>query len=181
MTIHRCKQALACSVLFLLAVSGLHAQLDPTSTEGAKAAVLAGSISQVAFLNLDRVTRCDGAIRNFNLNMASGQAGVNSTPPVAPFAWELAPPNQDGFVFYQISTVKKLVCNVPISTFNAGAPQAPKPPNVIDVGPAIFGKWHSVGPNDTFPPGMTTPPMADGALYQKFGAPVGPGWYLQVN
>ena len=152
-----------------------------TSLESARANILASSTEQVQRLNDDLRVRFDSAMTDFNLNMASGQSGVNSTPPKAPFAYELAPPNEDGFVFYQISKTTRIVGTVTPATFNAGAPQPPKPKNVIDIGTNFFGKWWSVGPMDTFPCGMTTPPQADGHIYEKYCAPVGPGWYLQLN
>jgi len=55
-----------------------------------------------------------------------------------------------------------------------------KTPNTIDIGKNICGKWYSVGPLDSFPAGMETPPQADGHTYEKFNAVVGAGWYLQV-
>ncbi|MBZ5618577.1 MAG: hypothetical protein LAQ69_07625 [Acidobacteriia bacterium] len=143
---------------------------------------LAASTAQVARLNADLQTRFDQQVTDFNLNMASGQSGVNHTPPEPPFAWELAPADAVGFMFYQISKTTKIVGTVTPTTFNAyDASQIVKPKNVIDVGVNFFGKWFSVGPHDTFPSGMTTPPQADGHTYEKFAAPVGPGWYLQVS
>jgi len=58
-------------------------------------------------------------------------------------------------------------------------------PNTIDVGKCIGGKWFSVGPKDTFQAGNATPPNTvseDGVTgsFEKYGAPVGAGWYLQV-
>ncbi len=185
MTFNRCKQAFACTFLLLLAFTGLQAQVDPNSIEGAQAAVLAGSIAQVAFLNGDRISRCDTAIDNFNLNNQSGQDNVNKTPPVAPFAWELAPPSTDsaslGYVFYQLSKTTRLTCTHVISLFNAfDASKIVKPANFIDIGNAINGgPWYVVGFNDTFPVGLSTPPQADGHTYQKFGAVAGKGWYLR--
>jgi hypothetical protein len=185
MQFQRCKQSFALVFIALLAVSGLYAQVDPTSIEGAQAAVLAGSIAQVAFLNADRVTRCDGAIDNFNLNNQSGQDNVNKVPPLAPFKWELAPPNQDGFVFYQLSTTQRVTCTHVLNLFNAfDASKVVKPANFIDVGVEMVSMpgWFVVGQNDTFPSGQTTPPMPpDGRRYLKWGTAVGRGWYQRVN
>lgn len=153
-----------------------------TTLEDAIANQLADSTDMVARLRANDQFNYDQSIRNFDANMESGQPNVNEKPPVAPFAWVLSPPNAAGFVFYERSNTIRLTSSIPIDTFDAGAPQAPKPLNVIDIGKSINGtKWYSVGPMDTFPLGMTTPPQTDGHTYQKFGAPVGAGWYLQVS
>ena len=184
MTIARFRLAFLACVLsagLLFTPTAAFGQADnDTTLAGAVRHQLAASTAQVELLNADRTGRYDTAITNFNLNMASGQQGVNTKPPVAPFAWVLTPPDVNGMVFYAISSTVKIVGTVPVSTFNAGAPQPAKAPNVIDIGKSIGGsKWYTVGPDDTFPLGMTTPPQADGHTYLKFGAPVGAGWYLQ--
>jgi hypothetical protein len=157
---------------------------DATSLEAAFANQLAASTDQVARLNQDLKLRYDGLWNNFVINVESGQRD-NSNPPQPPMAWELFPaPPKDGsapnyFVFYQVGQTP--ICAMP-AVPNNHMPVDPStlPKNVIVIGTNFYGKWYSVGPNDTFPVGMSTPPQADGHVYEKFGAPVGPGWYLQV-
>jgi hypothetical protein len=97
-------------------------------------------------------------------------------------AWELAPPDANGFVFYQIGTTP--VCAMPPLPYYASGNATPTPvPNTIHIGNRIgTSNWFQALPGDTFPNGMTTPPMtsADGVngVFEKFGAPVGIGWYL---
>jgi hypothetical protein len=125
------------------------------------------------------------AYTDYVANMQTGEniPADRRVPPKPPMAWELAPPNADGFVFYQVGTTP--VCDPgPAVTCNYDNPQPNTQPNVIMLGgpiPGGGGKWYQALKGDTFPSGMTTPPQPDGHTYEKFGAPVGPGWYLQVS
>ena len=155
---------------------------DQTTLEAAQSNILASSTAMVARLNADLKTRYLSAFADYVANMESGEVVPEDrrVPPKPPHAWELAPPNSDGLVFYQVGTTP--VCDMPPLPFYAAGNTAPvKVANTIEVGRNITGKWYSVGPNDTFPSGMTTPPQPDGHVYEKFGAPVGAGWYLQVG
>jgi hypothetical protein len=164
-----------------MSTSPITLTVDPTSLEAAIANQLAASTGQVAWLNADLKSRYLSKFHDYVLNVESGQRD-NSNPPVPPNAWELTPPTAAGFVFYQIG--KTPVCDMPpIPNNHIYVDPATRPQNVIDIGKQLLGggKWYSVGPVDTFPLGMTTPPQPDGHTYQKFGAPVGQGWYLQVS
>jgi len=159
---------------------------DPTSLSAAQANILASSTAQVQRLNADLITRYHSAFDDYTLNMTSGGFVPvdRRVPPKPPNAWELAPANADGFVFYQIGTTP--VCDQPPTpNYNADNPQPNTVPNMIMLGNRINGKWFQALKGDTFPNGQTTPPItsADGVAgtFEKFGAPVGPGWYLQVN
>ncbi len=167
-----------------------------TSLAEAYANQYADSQSMVVALNADAKLRYDDLVTNFNTNMESGEKGVNTTPPEAPFVWELFPaPPADGtapdyFVFYRLSTTTKIVGTVVPDTFNHGATVAPLTPNVIHLGVSLGNNWYSVGDKDTFPLGEVTPPQADGHTYERFGSEMGanvnaggfiPGWYLQVS
>jgi hypothetical protein len=158
---------------------------DPTSLAAAQANVLACSIANVAMLNGGLKTLYASAYADYVANMQSGEniPADRRAPPTPPNAWELAPPNADGFVFYEIGTT-------PVSP--QGAAVTPNSDytvntvaNVIMIGgpssQAPGNKWYTALVGDTFPSGMTTPPQPDGHTYEKFGAPVGPGWYLQVS
>lgn len=157
-----------------------------TSLSDAQANILAGSTAQVQRLNADLVLRYHMFFADYTQNMQSGGFVPEDrrVPPKPPHAWELAPPNQDGFVFYQISQTTLVCDQPPTPSYNAGNPQPNTVPNMIMLGVAIpggGGKWFQALKGDTFPNGMTTPPQPDGHTYEKFGAPVGPGWYLQVG
>jgi hypothetical protein len=156
---------------------------DLTTLEAAQANILASSTELVKRLNADLKTRYLSGFADYVANMTSGGFVPEDrrTPPKPPNAWELAPPDKDGFVWYQIGTTP--VCDMPpVPTYNAGNPQPNTVPNMILIGKQNGNtKWYTALKGDTFPSGMTTPPQADGHTYEKFGAPVGPGWYLQVS
>jgi hypothetical protein len=156
---------------------------DLTTIEAARANILASSTEMVARLNRDLKFRYDSAYADYVANMESGGfvPEERRTPPQPPGAWELAPPNADGFVFYQIGTTP--ICDTPpVATYNGGNPQPNTTPNMIMIGKQSGNtKWYTALKGDTFPSGMTTPPQDDGHTYEKFGAPVGPGWYLLVG
>jgi hypothetical protein len=154
-----------------------------TSLSAAQANILASSTAQVKRLNDDLKTRYLSAFADYVANMESGGfvPEERRVPPKPPKAWELAPANADGFVFYQIGTTP--ICDQPPTpSYNAGNPQPNTVPNMIMIGGQNGNtKWYTALKGDTFPSGMTTPPQPDGHTYEKFGAPVGPGWYLQVS
>lgn len=162
--------------------------------EDVVANILAGSKMTIAALNADLIWRYHAAMVDYNKNVDSGQmspnpGGLNYRPaPTVPNAWELAPANDDGFVFYQPGTTP--VCDPdPVNadhSLTQGQTQAALQKNVIDIGKHLQGAWFSLGSADTFEVGKTTPPIAgaDGIphTYEKFGgfAP-GTGWYLQLS
>lgn len=159
---------------------------DPTSLSAAQANILASSTAMVKRLNEDLITRYHMAYTDYVANMQSGEniPADRRVPPKPPMAWELAPPNESGFVFYQVGTTP--VCDPgPTVNCNFDNPLPNKVPNVIMIGKNLGGKWFQALPGDTFPNGQTTPPItsADGVTgtFEKFGAPVGYGWYLQVS
>lgn len=156
---------------------------DLTTLEAAQANILNSSTEMVKRLNADLKKRYDSAYADYVANMQSGGfvPEERRTPPKPPNAWELAPPTADGFVFYQIGTTP--ICDTPpVPSYNGGIPQPNTTPNMIMIGAQNGNtKWYTALKGDTFPSGMTTPPQADGHEYEKFGAPVGPGWYLQVG
>ena len=158
---------------------------DDTTLQAAQRNILVNSTEMVRRLNADLVARYQSAYADYLTNMQSGQ---NVPPerrhaPTPPFAWELAPPDRDGFVFYQVGN--KSVVNpsdYPDTYFAGGNPQPNSTPNMIMIGGQTPGtKWFTALKGDTFPSGMVTPPQPDGHVYEKYGAPVGPGWYLQLS
>jgi len=159
---------------------------DLTSLTAAQANILASSTAMVKRLNDDLKSRYLSAFADYVANMQSGGFVPEDrrVPPKPPNAWELAPPNSDGFIFYQVGTTP--VCDQPPPPYYAaGNPQPNTVPNMIMIGNRITGKWFQALKGDTFPNGQMTPPItsADGVAgtFEKFGAPVGPGWYLQVS
>ncbi len=166
-------------------MSPLSLSADDTTLTAAQANILANSKVMVDKLNADLKSRYLSAFADYVANMESGEyvPPDRQAPPKPPNGWELAPPDANGFVFYQIGTTP--VCAMPpLPSYNYANPQPNTQPNVIMIGTAIpggNGKWYQALKGDTFPSGMTTPPQPDGHTYEKFGAPVGPGWYLQVS
>jgi len=162
-------------------VAGTHSA-DETSLSAAQANILASSTENVRRLNADMKTRYLSGFADYVANMQSGGfvPEERRTPPTPPKAWQLAAPDTDGFVFYEIGQTP--VCDMPPAVNYSGGITAPvKVANTIDVGKLITGKWYSVGPLDTFASGQETPPQADGHTYEKFSAVVGAGWYLQLS
>lgn len=143
---------------------------------------LQDSMAMVVSLNASEQKFLDIDVLNYNTSMAAGQVTADKIPlPRDRYAWVLLK-MPTGFTFYEKSDTVKLTPTVPLATFNAlDAAHQPKVLNVINIGHPMGGKWYACGDGDTFPSGMTTPPQADGHTYEKFGAPVGNGWYLQVS
>lgn len=142
------------------------------------------SVSQVKSLNKSVQFIYDGIWNNFVINVESGQRD-NSNPPVPPHAWVLdpAPPphieDLDYFVFYKIGDTP--ICPmppIPPSVIPIDKTKLPK--NNVVLGANIGNGWFAVGPYDTWPPDVPTPPQADGHSYVKWAAPVGPGWYRRA-
>src|SRR5437899_1469193 len=119
---------------------------DLTSLSAAQANILNSSTAQVKRLNDDLKTRYLSAFADYVANMESGGFVPEDrrVPPKPPNAWELAPPNADGFVFYQIGTTP--ICPMPaLPYYAAGNAQPNTQPNVIMIGvpiPGGGGKWY---------------------------------------
>lgn len=156
---------------------------DATSLAAAQANQLADSTAMVAQLNTNLTSIYMTAFNNWTISVNAGRI-PNTNPPQPPVQYVVSAPDKEGFEWPVLDPAGTPVCAmppVPADETNS----APKVPNTIDVGPSIGGKWFSVGAGDTFPSGMTTPPIPDssGALhtYEKYAAPVGAGWYLEVS
>ncbi len=147
----------------------------------------AATTAWVAQLNAQQQAIYDQAVRNFNLNMQSGQThNPPLVPPTAPLAYVVSAPDANGYVWPVIGTTPLMPTPpLTLATVDLGTLKPPtRDPNHIDVGKAIpggGGKWFTVGPNDGTPNGFVTPPTTseDGVtgIFLKFGAPVGNGWY----
>jgi hypothetical protein len=154
---------------------------DATSLAAAQANQLASSTVMVAQLNNNLKSIYLTAFNNWTISVDAGRI-PNTNPPNPPTAYVVSKPDANGFQWPVPGTDP--VCDmppIPEDHFTV----VPKVPNTIHVGHTIGGEWFSVGDGDTFPSGMKTPPIPDstGVLhtYEKYGAPVGPGWYLQLS
>ena len=120
---------------------------------------------------------------NWTISVIAGRI-PNTNPPQPPVQYVVGPPDAEGYQWPIVDPTGTPVCAMPPLPPDQ-TNSTPKVPNTIEVGSNIGGKWFSVGADDTFPAGMTTPPIPDasGALhtYEKYAAPVGAGWYLQVS
>jgi len=159
-----------------------------------------GYFSQaVANQNAARQVNCDllndtlkkvyaNRVNSYNDNMASGETvpPERQHAPVPPASWVLGLPDANGFQD-EVQTGPPVAPQAPDAVYHGGIPQltiANAPPNVIHISPTPQtpgSKWYSALPGDTFPNGKTTPIQPDGHEYEKFGAPVGWGWYLQTS
>lgn len=143
--------------------------IDPTSSDTAKANILASSTAKVDALNADELFRFNQSVDNWHINMLSGQpmSEDRRKPPVPPMKWELAPPDKDGYVWPQQGNTP--IAAVPDAVFYHGITVAEQrgalTPGVTDIGHLTGNAGvYSAGPNDTQPVGFkitipTDPPM----------------------
>lgn len=159
---------------------------DATSLVAAQANQLASSNIMVSQLNGNLKTIYLTAFNNWKISVEAGRI-PNTNPPKPPKGYVVSAPDAHGFQWPVIGNDP--VCDMPSipedHSLSQAEIRASLTPNTIDVGKNIGGKWFSVGAKDTFAPGATTPPIPDaaGALhtYEKYAAPVGAGWYLQLT
>ncbi len=171
---------------------------DPTSIESVRETIQASSEAYIAFKNADLTSQYKQAVANATAQIQNGAQNV--TWPDDPFAYELAPADGDGFVFYQISKATHVVePPVPMPALkpkDLAAVVAALPSNQISIGAQLGDtNFYAVNFDDTWPLNKKTPPMADGHVYIKIPAPVGTviitladgtkvahgGWYEQVS
>lgn len=190
---NRLRIVAAVSVLALSVMAGLGiaqnpATIDPSQLDGscctleaAQANQLQSSKVMVDRLNANLKTIYLGAFNNWKISVDAGRVS-NANPPQPPKAYVVSAPDAAGFQWPVIG--KDPVCDMPPLPDDHFTP-AVKVPNTVDVGKSIGGKWYAVGPKDTLAPGAMTPPIPDSFgtphVYEKYAAPVGAGWYLQVN
>ncbi len=149
----------------------------PTSIEAARANILASSKQLVAALNADLKNRYLSAFDDWTISVDAGRI-ENTNPPKPPFAYELAPPDENGFVWYQVSKTT-LVCEmppVPENRLNVAEP----PAGTIDLGADLGGGWYAAGPHDRVTPGAIIT-LPNGLKLQKVGFFMGNGWYQKVS
>ena len=155
--------------------------IDETSLAAAQANQLSSTTIMVDQLNTNLRSIYLTAFNNWKISVDAGRI-PNTNPPKPPKAYVVSKPDSSGFQWPVLGTDP--VCDMPPIPDDHFTKVA-LPPNTIDIGKSIGGKWFSVGPNDSFAPGMITPPIPDAAgtlhTYEKYAAPVGAGWYLQLT
>ena len=154
---------------------------DPTSLGAAQANQLQSSTIMVAQQNSNLKFIYLTAFNNWKLSVDAGRAPATGWP-MPPDGYVVSAPDAMGFQWPVIGNMP--VCAVPpIPVDHTQIPVMV--PNTIDIGPSIGGQWYGVGPRDTEVSGFVTPPNAvsEGGVmgsFEKFGAPVGAGWYLKI-
>jgi len=157
---------------------------DATSLAAAQANQLASSTAQAAQLNVNLQSIFMTAFNNWCLSVDAGRI-PNTDPPQPPVQYVVSAPDKQGFQWPVVDPSGTPVCPMPPIPADMTNSTPPVPNNIV-VGSAIPGApgWWTCGQGDTFPSGKTTPPVtsADGVFgtFEKFGAPVGNGWYLKV-
>ena len=164
--------------------------LSQTTLTWAQQQNLANSKFQVQQLNAKLIAQYHQAYADYVANMQSGQNVPEERrhAPKPPNGWELAPPDADGIVFYQMGTTP--VCAAgPDVTANFDNSVPVKTPNHMSINwKSRQGKWVTALLDDGMPGGFSTPPIIDEEnptapphTYQRFTTAVGPGWYLQTD
>jgi len=123
-----------------------------------------------------------GAVANYNgfiTQVGTDPAAHGYPRPAVPMGPSLSPPDPKSGLMSILENSAPVCDPLPLLPVPSNAPPAP---NTIHVGKRIGGNWFTVGAGDSLAAGATTPPVTsdDGVfgVFQKFGAPVGPGWYL---
>ena len=152
-----------------------------TTLAAAQENQLASTIVMVSHSNENLKSIYLTAFNNWKISVDAGRI-PNTNPPHPPKGYVVSAPDANGFQWPVLGI--EPVCEMPPVPEDMLTPVV-KAPNTIDIGKNISGKWFSVGPLDTFGAGQTTPPIqaADGQFhtYEKYAAPVGPGWYLELS
>jgi hypothetical protein len=159
---------------------------DATSLVAAQQNQLASSQIMVAQLNGNLKVIYLTAFNNWKISVDAGRIS-NTNPPKPPNGYVVSVPDANGFQWPVLGNGP--VCAMPPIPEDHSLSQAEiyaaLPPNTIDIGRNIGGKWFSVGEKDTFAAGGITPPIPDAAgvlhTYEKYGALIGRGWYLQLS
>ena len=148
----------------------------PTSIEAARANILASSTQLVAALNADLKNRYLAAFNDWCISVNAGRID-NTNPPQPPKAYELAPADENGFVWYQVSKTTPVCDEPPVPESKLNPPAVPD--GTVDIGADLGGGWYAAGPHDRVKPG-TIITLPNGLKLQKVGFFMGNGWYQKV-
>jgi hypothetical protein len=153
--------------------------IDPASisVDAARANILRSSTIMVASLNADLKNRYLSAFNDWCISVNAGKID-NTNPPKPPMAYELAPPDENGFVWYQISKTTPVCDMPPVPDSKLNVPEPPA--GTIDLGADLGGGWYAAGPHDRVAPG-TIITLPNGLKLQKVGFFMGNGWYQKVS
>jgi hypothetical protein len=182
----------------VLALSGMALpDYAATSLAAAQANALAAIQLQVANLNNNLKSNYLTAFNNWLINWNAGRVSDKTTAPLPPNGYIIGFFNDPTTGPGSLGPYGDEVIQWPYPQVGTAAvtDQPPIPaippaqgslgPNHIHVGVSLGSGWWSTGADDTFPPGKTTPPVTsdDGTTgtFEKFGAPVGSGWYFKVG
>lgn len=169
---------------------------DETTLTFEQAAYRQTAIVECAQRNASNQFIANGAAKNYNANVESGQHHATPLPRPIPIGkYVVSQPDAKGLVYPEQSTTEFLVPDPPLDNFDLGnlvaLTPSTAPPNVfMGIGPhnkasGPDGKWYDALYGDTIPSGSITgkdcPPATDGHTYEKFGSPVGWGWWLQIS
>lgn len=169
---------------------------ENTSESAAQANVLASSKANVERLNKDLIFRYNRAYADYVTNMRSGNhiPDEQRQPPKPPMAWELAPPDAEGYVWYQQSATTPVCPAGPLVTPNSDYAMPLPIAHHIGMnwnsrpdGPAK-GSFVTATKDDGMPGGFVTPPTSDPNFpgepphtYMRLTTAVGPGWYQELD
>src|SRR5215470_6769703 len=118
--------------------------IDPLSTslEVVRANILASSKVMVAALNADLKNRYLSAFNDWCISVNAGKID-NTKPPKPPMAYELAPADENGFVWYQISKTTTVCDMPPVPESKLNPPAVPD--GTVDIGSDLGGGWYAAG------------------------------------
>lgn len=149
-----------------------------------QAAEISGIQAEIARENENAALVYDTACMNWTLaNLRNRELGLPLTPkPATPLAQVLQTTvaDKDGVVWIWIAPGSPLRAPCP----DLPALPPPTSPNHVHVGRRIHGNWFSTALDDTYdasgPPVSATSDDGVAGTFQKYPAPVGNGWYLQI-
>ena len=134
--------------------------------------------NNASLLNASVIFIYQGKFADWKISVDAGRID-NTNPPQPPPAWVTGVDPATGYSYVAVGGSP--ICPMPpIPESRVNKP--PIPPGNISLGNRISGDWFQCLQDDTFPVGQSTPPITskDGVtgIFQKYGSPVGNGWYL---
>ena len=163
-----------------------------TSLSASQANILATSKAQRDDLNAKLTKGYAATYAKYALNMHSGNPIPDDQrqPPKPPMAWELAPPDKDGYVWIQQGTTPVCPAGPAITPNSDYAAPVPLPNHVSINWASREGAWVTANKDDGIPSGKTFPagvisdpnhPEEAPAAWERWGTAAGPGWYERIG